>query len=607
MKQKTLLLLTLLLTGAASSFAQSGTCGEDLSWTLSNGTLTIGGTGTMTDYSYSNPAAPWVSYNSSITTVIIEDGVTSIGNWAFDGFQNLTSITVANSVTSIGESAFFDCPALTSITLPSGLTSIGMYAFTYCHGLTSVTLPAKVTTLGESFFYYCNGLTAIQVEDGNTHFSAAGGILFNKEGTTLLFCPAGKTGDYAIPDGVTTVGMWAFFGSKLKTVSIAQSVTLIEHFAFGDCQDLTDVTVFWHTPSEVTLSPRHTNDVFEGIDKSAVFLHVPQGTEAAYQAIETWKDFLGIDWTLLSELTVNSGTLKPDFAPGVSSYSLLVPVDVESIVLTTIPFEGSSIVSGNSEKALIVGKNTFEITVTASYGRTRSYALTVFRQPENYLLRLDSHADTHTQMTLNTVNGTSRFSVITGRDLYYYLQTGSFSGNFLLHLDLENGVTCEHSVAVQPNSLYKIRVYVMIAPDQPITVTTPVDIYGNPGTPYINYTLRPWTITASEGGHTVLQTVETTVTGTVTGAMVANVTQEGSLTGIVPVEKTSLCVYPNPVSESFRIEGITVPTQITVTDVSGKTLLQQTVKGDESISVGHLPKGVYLVRVNGMTAKIIKN
>jgi hypothetical protein len=74
-----------------------------------------------------------------------------------------------------------------------------------------------------------------------------------------------------------------------------------------------------------------------------------------------------------------------------------------------------------------------------------------------------------------------------------------------------------------------------------------------------------------------------------------------------PAVANAIRVYPNPVSESFRIEGITAPTPATVTDISDKTLLQQTVSGDESISVGHLPQGIYLIRVNGITAKIIKN
>jgi hypothetical protein len=70
---------------------------------------------------------------------------------------------------------------------------------------------------------------------------------------------------------------------------------------------------------------------------------------------------------------------------------------------------------------------------------------------------------------------------------------------------------------------------------------------------------------------------------------------------------TGVRVYPNPVSESFRIIGLTAPALVVVTDVSGKVVLQQTVRGDESISVGHLPKGVYPVRINGETSKIVKN
>jgi hypothetical protein len=77
--------------------------------------------------------------------------------------------------------------------------------------------------------------------------------------------------------------------------------------------------------------------------------------------------------------------------------------------------------------------------------------------------------------------------------------------------------------------------------------------------------------------------------------------------GIESVERRKIRLYPNPVKESFRIEGLTTPTQVTITDVSGQTVLQQTVKSDESISVGHLPQGIYLVHVNGKTMKIIKS
>jgi hypothetical protein len=94
----------------------------------------------------------------------------------------------------------------------------------------------------------------------------------------------------------------------------------------------------------------------------------------------------------------------------------------------------------------------------------------------------------------------------------------------------------------------------------------------------------------------------------------ANVWKDfGTITEYVPVaidapaSANAVRVYPDPATESFRIDGLSVPTQVTVTDVSGKTVLQQNVKGDESISVGHLPQGVYLVRVNERTVKVIKS
>ena len=102
---------------------------DNLTWTLdADGTLTISGTGAMKDYDYDNNLSP-VYNNSNVKKVVIEDGVTSIGNWAFESCNSLTSITIPNSVTSIGDYAFHSCSGLTSITIPDGVTSIGSHAF----------------------------------------------------------------------------------------------------------------------------------------------------------------------------------------------------------------------------------------------------------------------------------------------------------------------------------------------------------------------------------------------------------------------------------------------------------------------------------------------
>ena len=150
MKTKNLILsLMLLLTGAATGFAQnSGTCGAqggNLTWVLSDGTLTVSGIGAMKDYAANN--APWRSSRSSITTVEIGEDVTSIGNYAFENCTGLISVTIPDSVTSIGNSAFDGCTGLTSVTIPNSVASIGIYAFYGCSALTSISIPDSVTSI----------------------------------------------------------------------------------------------------------------------------------------------------------------------------------------------------------------------------------------------------------------------------------------------------------------------------------------------------------------------------------------------------------------------------------------------------------------------------
>ena len=136
-KQLLLIILTLLPMMAIAD--DSGSCGDNVTYTYNSTTktLTIQGSGAMEDYS-SYSSVPWYSYRTNIKTVIIKEGVTSIGEDAFYRCSGLTSITIPNSVTSIGEDAFYRCSGLTSITIPNSVTSIGGGAFMGCSGLTSV-------------------------------------------------------------------------------------------------------------------------------------------------------------------------------------------------------------------------------------------------------------------------------------------------------------------------------------------------------------------------------------------------------------------------------------------------------------------------------------
>ena len=135
----------------------------NLTWKLdADGTLTISGTGAMKNYDYNDNPSP-VYNNSNVKKVVIEDGVTSIGNSAFNECISLTSITIPDSVTSIGTYAFSGCRSLTSITIPDSVTSIGASAFNSCSGLTSITIPDSVTSIGNFAFYNCKNLTTISL------------------------------------------------------------------------------------------------------------------------------------------------------------------------------------------------------------------------------------------------------------------------------------------------------------------------------------------------------------------------------------------------------------------------------------------------------------
>ena len=183
-------------------------------------------------------------YKDKVKKVIVEDGVTSIGKFAFKYCRSLTSIEIPSSVTSIGKWAFEDCSKLTSVTFAGGsqCASIGYGAFYGCKSLTSISIPSSVTSIGESAFSGCYGLQNITVAAANPNFSSDDqGVLYNKTKTTLIWCPRGTPlTSITIPSSVKIIGDYAFTDcDRITSITIPSSVTSIWDSAFVGCDNLT--------------------------------------------------------------------------------------------------------------------------------------------------------------------------------------------------------------------------------------------------------------------------------------------------------------------------------------------------------------------------------
>ena len=195
--------------------------------TLSDdGTLTISGNGKMKDWRNSSDEA-WDSNRKNIKNVIINNGVTSIGNFAFSDCTSLTNITIPNSVTSIGDYAFYGCENLINITIPNSVTSIGNFAFCMCTSLTS-----------------------INVDSNNEKYMSDNGVLYTKDKKTLIQYPSKKEKtEYIILQGTTSIGNYAFhYCTNLTNITIPNSVTSIGDDAFYICTNLINITI----PNSVT-------------------------------------------------------------------------------------------------------------------------------------------------------------------------------------------------------------------------------------------------------------------------------------------------------------------------------------------------------------------
>lgn len=251
-----------------------GTCGDNVTYKINNttGEMVISGTGPMRDYDANYPfenMAPYRNYYKNVKSLIIEDGVTSIGDYAFPKFSNLESISFGKDVESIGECSFTFCSSIKNLTIPNGVKIIKQTAFALCLNLLTISIPESVEEIGDHAFSPCSNLQSITVDENNQNYLSQDGVLFTKDKTELVTFPPGHyLCEYTVPNGVKTINNAAFCDTHLTNIALPNGLETIEQNAFFECDNLKSIAI----PDSVTLIGKSAFSVCDSLE-TIIFLN----------------------------------------------------------------------------------------------------------------------------------------------------------------------------------------------------------------------------------------------------------------------------------------------------------------------------------------------
>ncbi|MBQ8748058.1 MAG: leucine-rich repeat protein, partial [Clostridia bacterium] len=291
-------------TAAPIAAAASGTCGENLTWTLENGTLTISGTGAMDDYWTTN--RPWEAYHASVTRIVIKEGVTTISSRAFANHISLKQVDIPSTVALIGREAFRFCLALESVNVAAGsahfLSVDGvlfdkyqrvLYRYPSAKADTSYTVPSTVRTLENFAFEWATNLTKVVLNDGLVYIGED------------AFASCSDLSDITIPNTVIDLGAGAFSHcDALVSMDIPASVETMGYAVFAHCTSLVKVT-FYSKTTEILES------TFEGTTPGFMIYGYTGSTAEAY-AKANGHTFFAMDSDDNPPETVATGTCGED-------------------------------------------------------------------------------------------------------------------------------------------------------------------------------------------------------------------------------------------------------------------------------------------------------
>ena len=336
------LIVILSIISADDSDAESGKCGTDVYWDYTDHTLTISGTGSMNNYSPLMDTTPWKSYRSSIKTVIIEDGVTSVGNYAFRDYNAITDVVIADSVTSLGPHSFGRCHGIKHLTMPISVNSVkdmAFPAFQDCDAIETVTLTVGngtghdyVNGVSESdyrctpFYYSKNSLNEVVIYNGVMHIGH----------NTFRDCSSIRT--VSIDDSVTSIGNYAFSGcTSIDSLTLSEITTSIGNYAFSGCKAIPTLKI----PETVIALGQYSFQNCSGIRQLTIPISlnaVTSNTAPAFRGcvniekvVFTYGNGIAQDYTMDAESMEPSCLYTPWCLSKARLTEVVFPLDITSI------------------------------------------------------------------------------------------------------------------------------------------------------------------------------------------------------------------------------------------------------------------------------------
>ena len=509
---------------------------------------------------------------------------------AFSYCNSLISFKIPDSVTSIGIETFGYCYYLTSVTMPASLIKIDDYAFWECLQLSSVSIPASVTHIGNGAFANCYQMTSISVDESNMVYSSVDGVLFNKDKSTLIAFPVGKSGEYIVPEPVKIIENVAFWRCKqLTSVILPATVTTINNHAFSDCSYLTSVvlpasvtyigdeafSICLNLEKVINLNPAPLiipPSVFYGVNTNTCQLIVPSGSVDLYRNELVWTDFVQIN-EIDTHITLNNKEIYL-LTGAFTSLTATVTGDVLSsnvVVWDSSQPDVASVDKSGKVTALITGST---VVTASAFGSDATCTVTVI-QPGKSII----------EGTITNVGmGNARVNLYIKVEQTSDLKKGIVGGYVLLATVVPNG-NDEYSFENLPEGSYQVQV---VIDDYEPEATDEIVLSGEETYSDINFIVE-------EGRIMVDADIST---------------------GAEELFASDLKAYPNPFTNVLHITGMMVETlhaaSLQVINTIGSVVHTQTIANfDETIPLGHLPAGMYIIRLkNGSmvkTMKILKN